>query len=100
MEAPRLSKHARTRAYEMGLTYQQVQDVVLKRSITYASTKKHDNNGLVVQSNAVPGVAVIWDPVANFVLTVLHRTTETYVRPEKQSDVLDSAQDEATKEKS
>lgn len=77
---PKLTMHARVRCIELGISTKRAKRVVQTRSSTYPSNLGHDNNGLVVHSASDPEIAVVWDPDTDHILTVLPRTSETYVR--------------------
>lgn len=77
---PRLSVHARERCAELGISTKRAKRVVQQRTGTYPGAPSHTNNAIVVTSASDPEIAVVWDPDANSILTVLPRIQEDYVR--------------------
>lgn len=96
METPKLTKHARERCAQMGISTERAKRCVQKRTTTYPSPFGHSNNGLIVQSASEPDISVVWDPNTDTIITVVPRVKERYVRPEKL--VVDSNTDATTKE--
>lgn len=78
-QTPRLTRHARQRCSELGVSTKKAKAVVRNRISTYPGNPAHGNNGLVVMSDD-PEIAVIWDPGTNHILTVLPRVQDPYVR--------------------
>ncbi len=77
---PRLTRHARERCAELGISTKRAKRVVQHRTGSYPSAPGHDNNGIVVTSATETEIAVVWDPDTNQILTVVPRIQETYVR--------------------
>lgn len=81
MSTPKLTRHARERCREMGISTRRAKRVVQHQTTTYPSTGSgHSNNGLVVLSAGEPEIAVVWDPPTNTILTVIPRVQEDYIR--------------------
>jgi hypothetical protein len=78
-ETPRMTVHARVRCLEMGISTKRAKRVVQNRTGTYPGNPKDGNNTRMVLS-ADPDIAVVWAPDTNYILTVLPRVQENYVR--------------------
>jgi hypothetical protein len=77
---PRMTRHARDRCVELGISTKRAKRIVQHRSSTYEATRGHGNAGLTCQSTVDPSISVVWDPITNQIITVLPRTASTYVR--------------------
>ena len=84
---PRLTRHARDRCAELGISTKRAKRVVQHRTGTYPSAVGHSNNGMMVTSATEPEIAVVWDPGTNEILTVVPRIQEDYVRTETGIEV-------------
>lgn len=87
---PRMSVHARERCAELGISTKRAKRIVQQRTGTYPGAPKHNNNAIVVTSDADTEFAVIWDPDDNSILTVLPRIQEDYVRTPTGFEVRDA----------
>lgn len=75
---PFLTRHARERCAEMGISTK-----VAKRIVQHPDIIRPGNNGtacLVAVSDRYPEYAVVYDPEAFRIVTVVFRTAEVYVR--------------------
>lgn len=83
---PRMSHHARVRCRELGISTKRAKRIVQERVSTYPA-RDHCNNGITCQSTDQE-FAVVWDPDANNILTVVPRIQEDYVRTPTGFDIV------------
>jgi len=80
---PTLSKHARERCAEMGVSHDTAIDIVYNASLRYQGNDP-GRRCLVARSDAHPDYAVVYDPQdgdrAPRIVTVVFATTEDYDR--------------------
>ena len=63
----------------MGISTKRAKRVVQRRTIVYPGHPNHGNNGVTVMSDDLE-IAVVWDADTNYIMTVIWRTQEIYVR--------------------
>jgi hypothetical protein len=81
---PRMTKHARERCVEMGISTKVAKAIVRNVDMTYSGSPKHDNDAMLAYCDQHPDHVVVFamDEDVPVILTVLPRTNEYYQRPE------------------
>ena len=76
----RMSRHARDRCAEMGISTKVAKRIAREADLTYSGDPRHGDGAVVAMCSAVPEYAVVLDRESRVIVTVLFRTDEQYVR--------------------
>lgn len=91
METPRLTRHARERCAEMGISTKVAKEIVLHADLTRPCLGNPDC--AIARSDRHPGYAVVYNPHQEaprpVIVTVLFQTQDEYVREGKTYRVVD-----------